>query len=379
MVSSLSTRPARAGRLVSTLASCGAVALALAAAPAHAGNVPHAAGSCVAGASSNSTFVDKTGRTVPTGPNAATKVATLSASGPVTFQWGALTWLEPALHCGQVGQTFDYWPATGGTQAANHPTIVYFHPNGATSHVKAGSPLYENVVLPATTAGYNVVSVEFRHPVIDQYLAAVEGGKVPAQDTGLVIQFLRTHAAALRISQDNLFAFGYSRGSLALWQQLQPDLGGGSTGRPSSKVSAFVGYQAQTTYRCDEYGALFLDPADPGTAPTIATCDTDNPYEAQFGSAVDAVTANSLPVKLQYQLGFELQPGSETDILPITATDLFANFEAEHYPDYGIALYDAYLRAGNARMAYPEQDVPETQQFVGWQAFITPLLQPDAP
>jgi hypothetical protein len=302
----------------------------------------------------------------------------VAAAGPATYQWGAATWLEPSIHCASMSQVLEFWPATGGDANANHPTIVYFHPNGTTYRVWPGSTLYNNVVLPATTAGFNFVSVEFRHPVIDQYLAPQNGGRVPQRDTGLAIQYLRAHAATLKVSTNNLFAFGYSRGSLALWQALQPDLGGGTTGRPSSLVSAFVGYQAQTTYQCDQYGTLFLQPDDPSTPAYVQACKDQNPYWQQFTSAIDGVTKNSLPVKLQYQLDFELATNSHMKIQRVTAPWLMANYEPVHYPDFGIALYDAYTAAGNTRMAYPQNLVPETQQFVGWQAFITPLVKPDA-
>jgi hypothetical protein len=301
----------------------------------------------------------------------------VSPAGAVSYQWGPVTWNEPALGCRTVSQVLDFWPATVGDPAKNRPTIVYFHPNGATNHTGPDSFLMNNVVRPATAAGFNVVSVEFRHPVMDQYLAPANGGKVPHQDVGLAIQWLRQNAALLHISSNNVFAFGYSRGSLALWQSLQPDMGGAGTGRPSSRVSAYVGYQSQSAYQCERYSGLFFDPSDPETASYVATCHAANPYDAQFGNAVDAVTATSLPVRIQYQQGFELKTGSRTAIQKIGPVELTTNWEAEHYPDFGVALYDAYQKAGNHRMQYPLPDVPLAQAFTGWQAFIQPLVQAD--
>ncbi len=356
-----------ASRLPSTLAAlAGALSLSLAAGAAHATVLTCPKANVV--------------QAVPDEPvdhvAAPTNPAYLVAG--TTYKWGAVRWQEPALGCATVGQTFDFWPATGGDPNANHPTIVYFHPNGATSHPKTDNPVYLNVIAPATAAGYNVVSAEFRHPVIDQYLAAQNGGKVFQNDTGLVIQYLRNNAAKFKISKNNIFAFGYSRGTLSLWQSLQPDMGG-SNGKASSLVSAVMGYQAQTTYRCDQYASLFLDPLDPGTASEVASCEADNPRWKQYTSAIDSVSVNSPPIMLQYQDGFELQVNSKTAIHPVTYAYLDANYQVEHYPDFGIALYDAYQRVGNPRMAYPQAHVSYDQQFVGWQAFIAPLVKPDAP
>lgn len=325
------------------------------------------------------TVMDRSPLALPA-TDSTTYRATIVANGPgTTYQWGSYRWKEPAWGCRDVGQTFDFWPAQGGDLTTNHPTIVYFHPNATGSHLGNASAFYNNVILPAITSGWNVASVEFRHPVIDQYLAPSLGGQVPANDTGLAIQFLRAHAKTLGVSTNNLFAFGYSRGSLSLWQQLQPDLGGGTTGRPSSLVSGYFGYQSQTTYQCNQYESLFLDPNDPSTADYIAQCNADNPYEAQFGSAVSSVTAGSLPVHLQYQQDFVLQPGTRKKIQKVGAAWLVANFETEHYPDYGIALLNAYAAHGNTRMQYPEPNIPAALQFTGWQDFVKPLLKPDAP
>ena len=348
--------------------------LSLSSPAAHAG-MTNGPGDCSA---HKTVAKDKKGIALPADDSAAYRPQVV-ANGTQTYQWGSASWKEPAWGCRLVSQTFDFWPATGGDPNANHPTIVYFHPDAAGSHVQTSMPLYANVVLPATTAGFNFVSVEFRHPVIDQYLATSLGGQVPHIDTGLAIQYLRAHAKTLGISSNNIFAFGYSRGSLSLWQALQPDLGGGTTGKPSSHVSGFFGYQAQTTYQCDQYGQLFLDPNDVTTPEYIGNCKATNPYWQQFGSALDAVSADSPPVKLQYQQGLELRTGTQRVIQQVSAPWLVANYEVEHYPDFGIALYDAYLAHGNTHIEYPTPYVPPQQQFVGWQAFVTPLLKPDAP
>jgi len=318
-----------------------------------------------------------------TGPASAVPANDLPSNGlpPAagsTTDWGNYFWQEPALGCKWVGLTFDYWPAANG-YAGPRPTILYFHPNEASSHVKPGAAFDVNVIQPATQAGYNVLSVEFRHPVTDQYLAKYNNGQVFHTDVGLFVMWLRQHAAQLNVSTNNIFSFGYSRGTLSLWQALQPDMGGPGTGLPSSLVSAVIGYQAQTTYQCDEYGTLFLQmKTDPDSVAAVQNCKDTNWMYPQFGSAVDSVTSSSVPVMLQYQLGFELQGTSRTLIRKVTYAYLIANYEEEHYPDYGIALYDAYGRKSNRGAVYPQAFVPYDQQFIGWQSFIQPLVQPDA-
>jgi acetyl esterase/lipase len=303
---------------------------------------------------------------------------TVASADPVTYEWGPATWLEPSMDCASMSQVLEFWSATGGDLGTPRPTIVYFHPSGTTYRVWRDSVLYANLVLPATAAGYNFVSAEFRHPVADQYLAPKNKGRLYQHDAGLAIQYLRAHAAALAISTNNVFAFGYSRGSLALWEALQPDLGGGTTGQPSSRVSAFVGYQAQSTYKCQQFSRLFLLPDDPLTPVYVQDCKNQNPQWSQFRSAIDSVTADSVPVRLQYEQAFNLVAGSTVRIQRVSPPWLTANYDAVHYPDFGIALYNAYRRAGNTRIEYPQDLVPQGLQFVGWQAFIQPLVQPDA-
>lgn len=151
----------------------------------------------------------------------------------------------------------------------------------------------------ARSENFHFVSVEFRHPVADQYLADSAPNTVPHTDVGLFIQFLRQNAAKFKIDKRNIFAFGRSRGSLALWQGLQPDMGSGNT---SSKTSGFVGYEAQTSYQCQKFADYFLIPgADTIQYVTQCQSPTHNKYDPQFRNALDAITpTTTLPVMLQY-------------------------------------------------------------------------------
>jgi hypothetical protein len=289
-----------------------------------------------------------------------------------TFAYGTSVWREPSIHCFLVGQTFDYFKGAGKSKTPR-PTIVYFHGNGSTSHMTANSPGYLNVVVPAVQAGFNVASVEYRHPVTDQYLAQWDG-VVPTLDAGYVIQYLRAHASTYNIDPDNLFSFGHSRGTLALWQMLQPDMGGGDTGLPSSLPSAYFGYQPNTTFQCQQFSTLFLI-QDQEAADEVTDCEAQNPYWQQFGSAVDSVNATSLPVHLQTDGTFVLKKGT-TDVIKLLEYDdlIKQGYNTGHYTDFSIALLNRYEAYGNTNMDYPEQDIGGKQCFTGWQNFIFPLV-----
>lgn len=161
-----------------------------------------------------------------------------------SVKWGTESWLEPTRSCKGSQQNFDFWPPATYQEVPDgvvYPTIIYFHPNGATQHVEANSTLMANLAQPAHDQGMHFISVEFRHPVADEYLAEAPGNighLVPHGDAGLFIQWLREHADQLKIDTRNLFVFGHSRGALALWQALQPDV----QGQTPTRVTGFVGY-----------------------------------------------------------------------------------------------------------------------------------------
>jgi acetyl esterase/lipase len=249
----------------------------------------------------NNTLQDPPGLPMPT--EELTPENTVDPSGAYkSYKWSEARWQEPSLQCMWVGHEFVFVPAVDYRSKPAHPTIVYFHPNTLKHTFEKNSPISNNVAKVAVAAGFNFISVEYRHPVTDQYLAYYNNNKIHHQDVGLFMQFLRGNAAKMRISKNNIFSFGYSRGSLALWQALQPDMGGGNTGKPSSLVSAFVGYQAQSTYQCKEYGIRFLDPLHQGTEPSIQMCEETNWWHPQFGSALfDLNPLSAIPVRLQYQ------------------------------------------------------------------------------
>jgi hypothetical protein len=91
---------------------------------------------------------------------------------------------------------------------------------------------------------------------------------------------------------------------------------------------------------------------------------------------------------LQYEKPFYLEPGSLTQVRPITVGEMDAVYGnpnkpgsgGVHYPNFGIALYNQYNTAGingngtDALMAHPEENVGEDVQFRGWQVFVARYL-----
>jgi hypothetical protein len=270
---------------------------------------------------------------------------------------------------------FDVLPAKDYDPRANDgktfPVVVYFHENGATHAWETGSAIDNNVATVARDNNFHFVSVEFRHPVADQYLADDPPYTVPHTDVGLFIQFLRMNAAKFKVDKRNIFALGRSRGSLALWQGLQADMGSGDT---SSKISAFVGYEAQTSYQCQTFSDNFLI-QDDAARTYVNECKSDakNKYDPLFKNALDAVsTSTTLPVMLQYSKEFVAQPDGQ--VKKLTAHELFSNHDPLHYPNFGLALYWLYERFGLnrnvVRMDVPTTRVGKQAQFVGWLPFV---------
>jgi hypothetical protein len=133
--------------------------------------------------------------------------------------------------------------------------MVYFHPNAEVHGWETNSWIDINVAQEARKENYHFISVEFRHPVADQYLVEDPPPNfIPHTDVGMFIQFMRQKAAQMKIDTRNIFVFGRSRGALALWQGIH-DLNVGNT---ASAFAGFIGYQAQTSYQCDIFAGLYL-------------------------------------------------------------------------------------------------------------------------
>jgi hypothetical protein len=298
----------------------------------------------------------------------------------VAVQWGPEQWKENTRGCVDTRQIFDVLPAAGYIPSPDgkvYPAIVYFHENGATQSWEFTSKLHENVVQEAHSKGFHFISVEFRHPVSNQYLNDDPlPNFIPHTDAGKFIQFLRKNREKLKLDDRNIFVFGRSRGAIALWQGLQPDLGSGPT---SSAIRAFVGYQAQTTYQCRRFSENFFIQDDRAKVEE-AKCLAENTHDRHFGNAVDSVNAStSLPVRLQYEKYFVAENGRDGRVARLPADELVANFDTLHYPNFGLALYYKYEDTGansqapNGKgkwMERPEDGILKKDQFKNWWGFV---------
>jgi hypothetical protein len=290
--------------------------------------------------------------------------------------WGQEFWEEPTRGCALTYQVFDFQPAKDYNPKVDDgktfPVMVYFHPNGEVHGWETNSRIDLNVAQLAKALNYHFISVEFRHPVADQYLQEDPPPNfIPHTDVGVFIQFLRQKAGQMKADRRNIFAFGRSRGALALWQGLQPDMGGGNT---SSALNGFIGYQAQTSYQCDIFADLYLSGDTTGWKNDCKS-PMNNRFDALFKNAIDSVLPDGvrLPVMLQYQHAFKLEDGSNTQIRKITPAAFMAlpPNERLHYANFGMALYNRYVTSGLSNlMDVPQQSVQEWNQFVGWQDFV---------
>ncbi len=266
--------------------------------------------------------------------------------------------------------TFDFWAA----DVSNAPLLVYFHPNGVTKSLTVGGDIYNNVVLPALTAHFAVASVEFRHPVVDDFLFDHKSdgstgpglGYLPSNDTGYAVQFMRAHSVKLGVDPNNVFSVGYSRGSLSLWQALQPDLKTSSYNF-SSIPNGFYGYQAQTTYKCAEFATWFVTSSNANNnghndqADSLSECQTKYTgasgtlYYPMFTSAVDSlISSTRLPIMIRYRDAFYTNAAHNPPDAAIKLNTLWSiqNYDyqndqvtpdgTDHYPDMGVELYQTY-------------------------------------
>jgi acetyl esterase/lipase len=223
--------------------------------------------------------------------------------------WGKLQWFEPEVRK-VLTQDLDYFPVSRGQ--APTPVIVYAHAAMTTKFISPGQGVYTSLVQPARAAGMSVVSVEYRHPVKDDYIVPA-----PHDDIAMAMRWIHQHAAELHLDTGNVFLLGHSRGTLALWTALryQADT--------EVRVNAVYGYNAQTTYRGDEMAQRFLVESD--REGFVADFDTKHPQHDLFGSALDELGPANPPILLHYE-----QPFYRTLVPAAVFT--------EHHPDFGLAL-----------------------------------------
>lgn len=284
---------------------------------------------------------------------------------PQNICYGSVEWSEPTLGGRLLKQNFNlYRPPSAGS--AKTPLIVWAHPNGMTKLLPTAQGMYKALVPPALSAGFSFVSLEFRHPVVNEEPGTQ--APVPHTDIARALQFIRANADALGIDGRNVFVVGQSRGTLALWTVLQNDMADPNStdpvSRESTRANAAWMSNAQTTYDGHEFSELFIVPRD---RPTFnAAFDKEHPKHAQFGSAIKSVNAGKQadpPVVLRY----------DSYVVPKQLTlEEMQKYDAIHYPNFGPALCNAYQAAfGNAtRCTYKADPVYQDNPEAAFQGYI---------
>lgn len=284
---------------------------------------------------------------------------------PQNICYGSVEWNEPTLGDKALKQNFNlYRPSTAGS--AKTPLVVWAHPNGMSKLLPPSQGMFKALVPPALGAGFSLVSLEFRHPVVNEAPGTL--APVPHTDIARALQFIRANADALGIDARNIFVVGQSRGTLGLWTVLQDDMADLNSSDPvsreSTRANAAWMFNAQTTYDGHEFSELFIVPRD---RPAFNDAfDREHPKHAQFGSAIRSVNAGKQadpPVVLRY----------DSAVVPKQLTlEEMQQYDAIHYPNFGPALCNAYQAAfGNTtRCTYKADPVYKDNPEAAFQGYI---------
>jgi hypothetical protein len=251
--------------------------------------------------------------------------------------WGSASWEEPTRGDAVTFQVLDIAIPSSAAPVNGYPVLIFFHANGNDHIVAGGGDIDTLIKQPALTAGYAFASVEFRHPVTN------ESEGCPHTDCGLAIQYIRALHDALDLDRDNFFAYCRSRGNLAFWQAVQPDMANSNAstyaGRQSSLLKGLFTLNSQVAYSVQGFCDLYIDPADHAT---ILATNPDNPL---WFDAIDAIpTATTLPqVVMQHESAYL---GETISAAELTTWDGIAGNSIVHFPDAGRLTAAAYAARG---------------------------------
>jgi len=281
----------------------------------------------------------------PLAPSLASLAAyQVNANKWANIPYGVGSWIEQSQTMHLV---LDVYKPTTAAPAAGYPVMFWFHPNGVTKTIAAGTD-QATTKDEALAAGFVVISPDFRHPVVNV------GEGAPHTDIGKAIQFGRSLARAFNLDTSNVFVLAQSRGSLAIWQSLQPDLRNTAaptwSGRQSSLVKGIFAYNPQTTLSSTEIANRYVIEGERDDFLAAA------PDDARWGSAIaSAATAAQLPaLALLTETAYHGSPQSAATVL--------ANV---HYPDFCSSLRDAYIARGQ-RANVADLDLhPTGEKFAG--------------
>ena len=277
--------------------------------------------------------------------------------------YGAATWDEPGV--GPMSQVIDIDIPTGTAPVNGWPVLVYFHANGADRIVGGASNMGTLVKAPALAAGIAFVSVEFRHPVTNV------GEGAPHDDIGKALQYIRALHAALNLDRTKFYGVCRSRGNLAIWQSMQPDMANGSAptyvARQSSRLQGIWGMNSQIAYSVQRFCDLYVLPAD------HAAVLAENPDNPAWKNAIDDVpTADVLPqIAMVHDSPYFNRLLSKAEL---DAWDALPDKAVVHYPDAGPKMRDAYAARGQAqKFALYDDETDNAEQHadvVQWVLYL---------
>jgi len=196
--------------------------------------------------------------------------------------------------------TLDIWLADN---EAPTPLVIYFH-GGAFRHGDKRS-IRQKLLSSLLAAGISVAAVNYRLSGTAPYPAQMHDG-------ARALQFLRHHSASYNIDPARFGATGESAGGgISLWLAFHEDLADPVSKDPiarlSTRLSAAVVYETQTTYDPRKIMELFNtihvdEPLIPFFGMHTAA-DVNNPnYHPLFfdASAINHLTTDDVPVMLYY-------------------------------------------------------------------------------
>lgn len=270
--------------------------------------------------------------------------------------YGPKSWKEVTLNNKMLYQVFDIRIPEGTPPPDGWPIMFYYHPNGLSKFIKAGSFIDLKVVQPCLKAGIAVVSVEFRHPVTnkavlgDAYLEAYN-------DPGLAIQAAKSLHVALNLDINRIGIVAKSRGSLALFANLLPDLANSSAityaGTLSSRATHVWINKGQSIHQTEPAAQLFVVPED-----YDQFIDAMPPNDPLLLNQIDLVqTPDASVPKLhlvsQYEYYVDKQPAAIVLDNPL------------HYPDMMRVLAEAYRTTEFAPLVSESTNIRDSAAFTG--------------
>lgn len=275
-----------------------------------------------------------------------------SSTSWVGIPYGDAEWTEDFQ---DFTQLFDVDLPSTPPPVNGYPVVTWWHANGQTRNIAPGGDI-NTLKQDLLAAGFVFMSFDFRHPAVNVAYGA------PHNDVGYATQMARALSEALNLDQNHFYGVSRSRGSLCIWQNLQPDLASPTAstwqGRQSSWLRGIWAYNGQTTYSTTEFANLFIK------ANQRAGFLALNPDDPRWGSALQSVaTAPHIPyIRILHEKAYP------TGLVNAADADV-------HFPGFGSALIDRYVTNGYADFISGDDLIPSDQGYNGAVAWFLGLYE----